>query len=304
MAFTAPDYSELLPPAVATEVVQSVAEQESALLQLARKAPMPTGSEIVPVVSGAPAAGWVDPSTGLKPRGDVTWEPLTLTCGEVGVLVPFPDAFTADAAFSPWQSARVEIIKAFTSVIEAAGLYGINAPAGWPVGGITAPLYADTITGTDALAAIDAAMTALETNGVTPTGVLGGAALRAALRQQTVAIMQPFSEASASIYGAPIAFTSNWDDTKGVALIGGFENVIAGLRTDLTWSLSDSAVITDSAGVVTVNAYQQDVSILRCYWRLALAAASPLGPDGSPVTPLALAKVGTPVAARGARAKD
>jgi HK97 family phage major capsid protein len=302
-SLAAANFSALLPPAVAAEVVASVAEDASALLKLARQVQMPTGTEIIPVVSGAPAAGWVDPVTGLKPRGDVTWQPLTLTAAEVGVLVPLPDAFVSDAAFSPWASARVEIVKAFTSVIESAGLYGTNAPAGWPVGGVTAPAYADAVTGPDALAAIDAAMSKLETDGITPTGVLGAAALRAALRQQSVHILQPFSEAPASIFGVPIEFTSNWDDTKSVALIGGFENVIAGLRTDLTWSIADQAVITDAAGVVKVNAYQQDVSILRCFWRIALQVAEPLGPEGTPVKPLALAQAtGTAAARRSAKA--
>jgi hypothetical protein len=83
-------------------------------------------------------------------------------------------------------------------------------------------------------------MSHLEANGITPSGILGGAALRAALRAQMIPIMQPFSAAPAQVYAVPIAFSSNWDDTKGLALVGGFDpGVLVGIREDLTWTISE-----------------------------------------------------------------
>jgi hypothetical protein len=70
-------------------------------------------------------------------------------------------------------------------------------------------------------------------------------------------------------------------------------SVLVGIRTDLTWSLTDTGVISDATGKVLLNAYQQDYTLLRCYWRVALQVAQPLG-----VKPLALAEVaGTRTAA-------
>jgi hypothetical protein len=43
----------------------------------------------------------------------------------------------------------------------------------------------------------------------------------------------------AQVYGIPIRFSSSWNDTTGLALVGGFENVLVGLRSDLTFDLSD-----------------------------------------------------------------
>jgi HK97 family phage major capsid protein len=305
MTLSPNSFDDLLPTGVAAEVVAGVADRASALMALCRKVRMPTRSEIVPVVSSAPIAGFVDAATGLKPEGEVDWTPLTLTAGEIGVIVGLPDAFISDSQFPVWASVRDEIVAAFTKVFEQAALYGTNAPPAWPTGGITAAAYATSVSGTDALDALDKAMSALEQAGVVPTGILGGAALRAALRQQTVTILQPFDAAPASIYGVPIQFSTNWDDTKGLALVGGFDaDVLVGIRQDLSWSITDTGVITDATGKVLVNAYQQDYTLLRCYWRLALQVAMPVGPAGTAVKPLALATIPPLGARKGGAAKE
>jgi HK97 family phage major capsid protein len=291
------DFETLVPKGVAAEVVATAADEASALMQLSNVVRMPSGASEIPVVSGSPASGFVSPVYGgLKPHGDVTWSSETLTAAEIGVVSAVPDAFIADTSFSVWDSVKSEIIKSFVRVFEQAALYGTNAPAEWPTGGLTAAAQADAITGADPLAAIDAAMSHLEAAGITPSGILGGSALRAALRAQTVTIMQPFSEAPAQLFGVPIAFSSNWNDTVGLALVGGYESVVVGIREDMTFTYSTDGVISDDAGVIVLNALQSDSSILRTYWRVGLQALSPLGPAGTAIKPLALAKVGSPVA--------
>jgi hypothetical protein len=284
-------YENLIPRTVAAEVVKQVADTESALMQLAQIVQMPSGVETVPVVSSAPVSGFVSPAFGgLKPGSSVDWTALTLTAGEIGVLVAVPDAFVNDTTYDIWGSVRDEIIKSFVSVFEKAALYGTNAPADWPTGGLTAAAQVDSVTNADPLKALDAAMSKLESNGITPSGILGGAALRAALRAQMVVTLAPFSEAPPQVYGVPIRFSRNWDDTKGLALVGGYaDGVIVGVREDLTWTMSEDGVITDTAGKVILNALQSDSSILRCYWRIALQAVKPLGPSGAAVKTLGVA---------------
>jgi Phage capsid family len=291
------NYPDLLPVGVAREVVQSVTQSESALMQLARVLRMPSGVDKVPVISGMPAAGFVDPAYGgLKPAGDIIFAPETLTAAEIGTVVPIPNAYIDDSTFNVEASAREEIAKSFAGVFERAALYGTNAPADWPAGGLTAAANADAVTGADALKALDAALSNLEAKGIAPNGILGGSALRAALRPSMVEVMQPFSEAPAQVYGVPVIFDAYWNDTTGIALVGGFDSVLVGLREDLTYSRSEDAVITDAAGSVVFNAFQQDSIILRCYWRIALAEATPLGAAGTAVKPLALAKIGATAA--------
>jgi hypothetical protein len=289
----------LIPQGIAATVVEQVADQTSSLMQLAQVVRMPSGVEEVPVVTASPTSGFVSPVYGgLKPSGTVEWEAAALTAAEIGVVVPVPDAFVADTTFDVWQSVRDEIARSFTRVFELAALYGTNAPADWPTGGLTAPAQATAVTGTTALEAVDAAMSQLESDGITPNGILGGATLRAALRGQMVETLQPFTEAPAALFGVPVLFSSNWDDATGLALVGGFDDVIVGVREDLTFTMSTDGVITDGTGKVILNALQSDCSILRCYWRVALQAVQPLGSAGAQVKALALAKSGTTTRAK------
>jgi HK97 family phage major capsid protein len=123
-------YENLIPYGVAAEVVQQVADAQSALMQLAQTVRMPTGVEAVPVISSAPVSGFVSPAYGgLKPGSAVDWTALTLTAGEIGVLVAVPDAYISDTSYDVWGSVKDEITKSFVSVFEKAALYGTNAPA-------------------------------------------------------------------------------------------------------------------------------------------------------------------------------
>jgi HK97 family phage major capsid protein len=181
---------------------------------------MPSGVEKVPVVSAAPTSGFVNPAYGgLKPYSAVDWQSEVLTAGEIATVLAIPNAFLDDTTFAVWESVRDEIAKSFTKTFEAAALYGTSAPADWPAGGLTAAANADSATGADPLDALDQAMSHLETHGIEPTGILGGAKLRAALRSQMVSTLQPFSEAPAQIYGVPVMFSTNWNDATGMALV-------------------------------------------------------------------------------------
>jgi hypothetical protein len=274
-------------------------------MQLARVVRMPSGVEQVPLVTASPTSGFVSPAYGgLKPSSEVEWTAATLTAAEIGVVVPVPDAFLADTSFPVWDSVREEITKSFVRVFEKAALYGTNSPSDWPAGGLTAAAHADPASGADALAAIDAAMALLEANGVPVDGILGGAALRSGLRQTLMASLTPFSNEPPALWGVPIHYSSFWDDTVGIALVGGWDvGVIAGVRQDITFDVSSEGVITDSAGAVVLNALQSDSSIMRCFMRTALQAVQPVGSSGAQVKSLALATITTPPPLSASRAK-
>jgi HK97 family phage major capsid protein len=117
------NFPTLVPEAVAAEVVASVTESESAVMQLARVVRMPSGVEQVPLVTASPTSGFVSPAYGgLKPSSEVEWTAATLTAAEIGVVVPVPDAFLADTSFPVWDSVREEITKSFVRVFEKAAL--------------------------------------------------------------------------------------------------------------------------------------------------------------------------------------
>jgi hypothetical protein len=138
--------------------------------------------------------------------------------------------------------------------------------------------------GTDALDAIDKAAAVVEATGLIPDGIIAGAAIGSALRKAYREIAAPPSTApEANIYGMPVRRTPAWDPTKGDALIGDFTMLLVGIREDISFDLSDSATLTDGAGNVVVSAFEQDVTAMRAYMRVAVAIAQPVQPDGSGV---------------------
>jgi hypothetical protein len=93
-------YENLIPRAVAAEVIQQVADAQSALMALAQTVRMPTGVEAVHLISSAPVSGFVSPAyRGLKPGSAVDWTAFTLTAGDIGVLVAVPDAYISDTSY-------------------------------------------------------------------------------------------------------------------------------------------------------------------------------------------------------------
>src|SRR5262249_6482654 len=125
------NYPTLIPQDVAKQVIASVTESQSAVRQLARIIPMPSGVEQVPLVTASPTSGFVSPAYGgLKPSREVALTARRLTPAEIGCVVAVPDAFVADTTFDVWGSARDEVTKSFVRVFEQAALYGTKRPDG------------------------------------------------------------------------------------------------------------------------------------------------------------------------------
>jgi HK97 family phage major capsid protein len=155
---------KLLPTAVSSRVIESAIKQ-SVVLQLATTQPMPAFIEQVPVVTTAPSASWVS-ARARKPIAQVDWSAATVQAEEIAAVTSIPDAYIADTSGS-WAveaSAEAELAKAIARALDAAVLFGTNAPSSYPAGGIAA-IAGAALTGDDALEAIDAALTAIGRTG-------------------------------------------------------------------------------------------------------------------------------------------
>ena len=199
---TTTDWSGLLPVEVAARVIESAIKQ-SVVLQLGSRVPMPAGTETIPVVSTAPSASWVSAGS-RKPLTKVEWSSETLRAEEVASITAVPDVYIQDAPWDVEASVENELGKAVARTLDAAVLFGINAPASFPSGGI-AGLAGAALTVADALEAIDAALTALEGDGLVPDGIASssaiGSALRAAYRE---AAALPGEAPTSAVYGVPV----------------------------------------------------------------------------------------------------
>jgi hypothetical protein len=277
--------SGLLPQSVSDSVL-SAAEEESAVLSLAQTRRMGTATEWVPLVSVAPRAAWIDTGE-RKPYSAIEWSAERLTARELAVTTYVEDAYIDDASWNVEASVEHELGAAIARALDAAVLFGTDAPPGFPAGGIaTAP-----VTGPDALAAIDAALTAVEATGVIPNGVVAGPAIGSALRQAYLAQGSLPSDApSNQLFGIPSRVTPVWDPTKGDAIVGDFDLLVVGVRQDIEIETSRDGVLQDAAGEIIANAFEQDLTLVRAHSRFAVAVGKPVQPDGSgAVVPFATA---------------
>jgi Phage capsid family len=276
------DWSGLLPVAAARRVIES-ASQSSVVLSLARVERMPEGIMSLPVVATVPTASWVEAGA-RKPITEITWSAERLEAREIAAVTAVPDVYIDDLSFNLETSAEQELGAAVARTLDAAVLFGTDAPTGFPAGGVhgtTTPL-----TGPDALQAIDAGMSAVEAHGLVPDGVASSSRIGGALRQayREVAAM-PSETPAPQVYGLPISIATNWPADKGDAIVGAWQYLIVGIREDINFTVSREGVLLDEEGAVQVSAFQDDMTLVRVYMRVACVIGTPVKPDNTPADP-------------------
>lgn len=286
----ATDYDSLIPEAVSTELLNLV-QQRSAALALGTTIRMPTGLESLPVVSALPTAGWVNPRFGgRKPATKIEWTAEQIVPEELACALAIPSAFVDDAGFPVWDQVRPLIASAMAIVVDDAVLFGNGEPASFPADGVAGLPPPDASVPGDALAAIDNAMALIEDSGLNPDGIASGPAIGTALRKLYRELMvTPESAPTETLYGMQVARGATWDATDGDAIVGDWSYLVIGLRQDIRFDLSDSAILQDGTGAIIANAFQDDLIAMRAYMRLGVAIGRPLTADG-PADPFATAQ--------------
>lgn len=85
-----------LPAEVSAEII-SAAQEESAVMRLARRINLPGRGLTIPVISGDPEANWVD-ETNVKPVSNPTLTTKSMKGYTLAVIVPFSNQFRRDMA--------------------------------------------------------------------------------------------------------------------------------------------------------------------------------------------------------------
>ena len=285
----ATDYANLVPREMANELI-GLATEQSIVLQLGNVRRMSSGLASLPIVSFRPVAGFVNPAYGgRKPATKIEWTAQSVVAEEVAAVAAIPNAFVDDAGFPIWSEVRDSFAQAVAEAVDAAVLFGTGAPASFPTGGL-AGLAGAAQVGADALEAIDAAMAQVEASGAVPDGIGAGSAIGTALRAYLRTTLAPADQAPGqSIYGLPVETTPVWDATKGDAVVGDWTYLLVGVRQDITFDRSDSAILQDGTGAIIANAFQDDLTAFRCYMRLGVAVGRPLNAKSQPIAPFEFA---------------
>jgi HK97 family phage major capsid protein len=282
-SMTAAQYRSLLPVDVADQVIGAAVEQ-SAVMRASKVIRMSSGSMSLPLATVTPTAAFVNQfasvdNSGRKPFGEIQWGVQNAVAEEVAVVTAVPDAFVADATFDVWGNVRDRLTTELARTIDQAMLSGTGAPATWPVGGLAAAAAAPAATDVTDLNEILAAWSTVADRGGDVTAGVASPTGRAALlgmqdgngRPLYLTSLSDTTAAQPSLLGAPIYISKAWNVPDASMIVGDFDYSIVGIRQDITWDMSKDGVIADATGTVVLSAFQDDVTLIRMYARIAYA---------------------------------
>lgn len=299
--------STLIPVSIAQQIIAAATEQ-SVVLQLGRRQPMPTGQVNVPFLKTLPVSGWVNGMGGRKPATSVEWSSEVLTAEEAAAVIAVPQAMIDDAGIPIWPNVQQAITDAVAFSIDSAVLFGDNAPPTFPVGGIYgvgtaagrtvhSPAAGPPIV--DLVDAVNSAMGDVEGDGIAVTGHAADIAMRSRFRGLRTTTGEPLfvpnlsADAYSTLYGLPIYFSGSgaFDPAKADLITGNWDYLIVGVRQDMTIDQSGEGVITDATGKVLVNAFQDDQVLMRVHMRLGYVIGQPVTRrKGGPAFPFGFVK--------------
>jgi len=278
----------LVPTPVSDQIIQEM-PKASFLLQRANKVVMSTKSQRQPVLDVLPTAYWVAGDTGMKQTSNVVWKNVSLVAEELAVIVPIPEAYLDDAQVPIWDEVRPRIVEALGMKIDAAGLFGIDKPASWPMDIYSSAVAAGNTVrhgvGADLAVDIGSLNALIAEDGFAVNGFASRPGLQWLLTTLRSAQGIPIYQSNlqetggvGNLYGYPLSEVVNGSWVRGDAelIAGDWSKAIIGMRQDITWKMFSEGVISDANGVVVLNLMQQDSVALRVTMRVAYATANPV----------------------------
>ena len=280
------DAAALVPEEVSNAMLTSLSAQ-SAVLELGQRIPIARNQTRFPVLSALPTAYFVSGDTGLKQTTEAAWDNKYMYVEEIATIVPIPESVLDDAGFDVWGSIQPLMEAAIARTLDAAVIFGTNAPTTWATEG---NLVADAVSagnvvarGTNNAAAgglagdLSDLLGTLEADGYMANGAVGNITLKARLRQVRDTTGQKILQ-DADVPDINYALPGLWPSGLSAAelLVGDFSNLVVGVRQDMTYKLITEGVITDNTGAIIYNLPQQDMVALRLVFRAAYAVANPI----------------------------
>jgi len=283
---TRSDVAALVPEEVSQAMLTSLSAQ-SAVLELGQRIPMSRNQTRFPVLSALPTAYFVSGDTGLKQTTKAAWDNKYMYVEEIATIVPIPEAVLDDAGYDVWGSIQPLMEAAIARTLDAAVIFGANAPTTWATEGnlVGKAVAAGNVVarGTNNAAAggiygdISDVVGKLEADGYVPNGAVGNVTLKGRMRQtrattgEQIAFPADLPQPS---YGLPGLWPTGVNAAE--LLVGDWSNLIVGVRQDMTYKLITEGVITDNTGAIVYNLPQQDMVALRLVFRAAYAVSNPI----------------------------
>lgn len=254
----------------------------------------------IPVLATKATAFWITGDTGLKPTAEIGWENTYINAEEQAAIVYIPDNVVDDADFDLWAEYRPEIEEALALLSDDTVLFGSGKPSTFPVGILAGSAAAgNTIqnaSAVDWLVDLSNVIGAVEKDGYDPDRIVSKIDIKASMRNTRDAnkgfLFAPNGPASGQagtmqaggmIFNIPLTVDelglSGWGTGAAgepAAIVLDADAFVIGRRKELAWKTTDTGVITDGAGAIVINLFQQDASALRVTTRWGWQVKNPV----------------------------
>lgn len=253
-----------LPTEVSAEIIQK-AQEQSAVMQLARKITLPGQGLTIPVITGDPEAEWVT-ETGVKPVKNPSFDKKVMQAYTLAVIVPFSNQFKRDAARlydAIVQRLPLSLAQKFDQTVLHGAAPGSNFDT-------LAECTAQNIGGTNTYAGLVAADADIANNG----GILNGFVIAPQGKSVLLTALdgndRPLFINSVAEGAIPMILGSRTFQSKGaykagtpnvVGFAGDWTQAMYGIVEGVSLSISDQATLAIDGG--TINLWQQNMFAVR-----------------------------------------
>lgn len=295
------DVESLIPEEV-SNIMLGKATEDSAVLQLFRRIPVAANQVRFPVISALPMAYWVTGDTGYKQTTEMAWTNKFLNIEELATIMPIPENVFDDVQMNVWDNAEPYLREAFARALDAAVIFGTNAPTSFPAAIVPAAVAAGntvnvaTPTASTAggyFADLDNLLASVEEDGFDVSGFIAARSVRRKLRaardsQGRKLDVGRVSGDLNSLDGAPIYYPmrgmwpSGGEAGTNVEMIAGdwSSQFVIAIRQDISMKVLDQSVIQDpSTGNIIYNLPQQDMIALRLKFRAGWQVSNTINND-------------------------
>lgn len=275
------DFQNVIPPQFAAAIIQEATHQ-SAALTLGNRVPMSTHTNVMVIPGRFPVAQWSNVRYGArKPYTTASLDTISITAEEIAATMAIPDSMADDSQINLWNYCRPRLAEAFATAIDQAVFFGIGAPASFPAGGLAGQAQ-EADAGRDVIDTINNALSLVEVQGLNVTGQVADIGVKGRLRGVRddnggllLGVEQAESGPLSTIYGIPAAFVPLDRDGSYNYVAGAFNNLMIGMRQDIRYEVSNTAVLTNADGTVALNAFQDNQTVIKAWMRLAVGIVRP-----------------------------
>lgn len=223
----------------------------SVIMKAGKYEPMTASSKVIDVLTGGPAAYWVDEGERIG-TGKPTWKKVTLKAHKLGVILPVSREYLTYKQADFFEIMRPLLAEALYKKFDEEAILGTSGVFDYS---IAASLLAtgNTVVGDFNLAGYASTVGFLNNAGYEPNAFISKVAnasmLRGLIRDSAGMKTQVYDASSKSLDGVPVLDVDNGISgfTNGTLIAGDFDKMRYGIPYNMNYMISQDATLTTIA---------------------------------------------------------